>query len=129
MIVVAIIAVILALALPVYSNYTIRAKIDGALSDATAAKSAVSASCIENPDMTTIDSVNTGYRFTKPTRYVASIALSGPCTRPLISIQTQQTGAIPDPVINLLGQMDRGRLQFACSTAASNVLVPKDCRS
>src|SRR5690606_4550558 len=61
MIVVAIIAIILTLALPVYTNYSIRAKIGEALSVAAAAKTTVAATCMENPILTGLNNDAVGY--------------------------------------------------------------------
>jgi type IV pilus assembly protein PilA len=129
MIVVAIIAIILTVALPVYTDYTIRAKVGEALSVANAAKAAVSSSCIENPAIQSITSDNMGYQFSA-TRYVASIALSGACSQPVIAVQTQATGASPpDPIITLTGQLQGGNMDFTCMTSGANQHVPRECRS
>ena len=129
MIVVAIIAIILTLALPVYSDYMIRTKIGEALSVGKAAKTAIASACTDEPTITGITPANTGYVFDQPTAYVQSISLSGPCTQPVISIQTRQTGATPDPVITITGFLGDGRITFTCATSGLDQHVPVDCRS
>jgi len=129
MIVVAIIAIILTLALPAYSDYMIRTKVGEALSLAAGAKTAVSTSCVEDPTIAAINSSNVGYAFNGASSYVLSITLSGPCLQPVISVQTQNTGATPDPVITLTGVLADGHIQFTCATNGLNIHVPKDCRN
>lgn len=129
MIVVAIIAIILTLALPVYTDYSVRAKIGEALSVGAAAKTAVSSTCVEDPNISPINQNNTGYQFTNPTRYVATIDLGGPCNQPVIRIQTQNTGASPNPLITLTGEIGAGRMQFTCATSGAFYHVPLDCRN
>jgi type IV pilus assembly protein PilA len=130
MIVIAIIAIILALALPVYSNYTIRAKVAEALSVASAAKTAASATCIENPTIASLDNNLAGYGFDGST-YIQSVEISGPCTQPIITVVTQQTGAPTNPTLTLTGGFEANatRVTWSCSTDSSNVYVPRTCRS
>ena len=132
MIVVAIIAIILTLALPVYTNYTIRAKIGEALSVAAAAKTAVSATCMEDLTLTGLDNESAGYSYGEST-WVSSITVSEDCSQPVISIVTRNTGA-PDPApeITLTGTPDLagGKFSWTCgSSNAPNYMVPSTCRS
>lgn len=130
MIVIGIIAIILTLALPVYSNYTIRAKVGEALSVATAAKTAASATCVENPLINSLDNTTAGYAFVA-SNYVQSIVISGPCTQPIITIETQQTGAPGNLTLTLTGDFDSNntRLSWSCTNNSLNVYVPRTCRS
>ena len=132
MIVVAIIAIILTLALPVYSNYTIRAKIGEALSVVAAAKTAVSATCMENPNLTGLTNEVAGYSYNGST-WVDSITVSEDCSQPLITVITRNTGAsAPDPEILLTGIPDiaGGKFTWVCTSPnAPNHLVPSTCRS
>jgi prepilin-type N-terminal cleavage/methylation domain-containing protein len=130
MIVIAMIAVIVSLALPVYTSYTIRAKVGEALSVAAAAKTAVSATCIENPTIDPLTDSSAGYSFT-PSKYVASIGFSGSCRDPVITVITRNTGA-PAPInLVLTGDMpdDAGRLNWVCTANTANRNVPAECRS
>ena len=130
MIVIAVIAVIVSLALPVYTSYTIRAKVGEALSVAAAAKTAVSATCIEDPTIDPLTDSDAGYAFTA-SKYVASIAFSGTCRDPVITVTTQNTGA-PAPIdLVLTCDMpdDAGRLNWVCTANTANRNVPPECRS
>ena len=129
MIVIGVIAVILTLAVPAYSGYAIRAKVAEALVLAAGAKTAVGVTCVEDPTIAALNSSNVGYAFNGATDYVLSIAVSGPCLQPVISVQTRNTGATPDPVITLTGLLANGRIQFTCATNGLNTHVPKDCRT
>jgi len=132
MIVVAIIAIILTLALPVYTNYSIRAKIGEALSVAAAAKTTVGATCMEDSTLTGLHNDAVGYAYEQST-WVESINVSENCLEPVITIVTRNTGApAPAPVITLTGSLDNsgGRVTWTCASPnAPNYLVPSTCRS
>ena len=130
MIVVAIIGITLTLALPVYSNYAIRTKIGEGLSVAAATKTAVAATCHEDQRLTDLDASKVGYRFA-PSKWIQDITISGDCTEPVITIQTQNTGASGDPEITLTGNWTdgAGAITWECASKAENYLLPTECRS
>lgn len=131
MIVVAIIAIILTLALPVYTNYSIRAKIGEAISVAAAAKTAVTGTCMEDPTRTGLSNGAAGYSFNDST-WVESITVSEDCAEPLITIVTRNTGAPePPPEITLTGTFSgSGIINWTCASPnAPNYLMPSTCRS
>ena len=130
MIVVAIIAIILTLALPVYSNYTIRAKVGEALSVAAAAKTATAATCVEDRTVASLNNVSAGYLF-EPTPYINNIVISGPCSAPVITLITHNTGASTDPTLTLTGSLPdgAGHITWSCTTSTSYIYVPTTCRS
>ena len=93
MIVIAIVAILLALAIPAYQDYTIRSKVTEGLSVAASAKIAVAETCQSDQDAT-----DTGYTFTG-SKYVDTVEVNtGSCTAPTIVITTNNTGADSDPV-------------------------------
>jgi len=130
MIVVAIIAIILTLALPVYSNYSIRAKIGEGLSVGNAAKTSTSATCVEDRTLTGLTLQKAGHSFTE-SPYVNSITITGACVAPVITITTHNIGLSPDPVITLTGDFPdgSGRLAWVCTANVANLYLPKECRS
>jgi len=129
MIVIAVVAIILTLALPVYTNYTIRAKIGEALSVSAAAKTAVAATCLEDPALTGLDNDRAGYSFSAST-WVQSITVSDDCQAPVITITTQNTGAAIDPQITLTGTFTAGGvITWVCASDAPNFQLPATCRS
>jgi type IV pilus assembly protein PilA len=129
MIVVAIIAIILTLALPVYTNYTIRAKFGEALSVAEATKTALTSTCNSDLTLTGLTNSKAGYSFS-PSTWVQSITISGDCTKPVITIATQNTGAPGDPEIILTGTFadGAGAVTWACTSTAENYHLPATCR-
>lgn len=130
MIVVAIIAIILTLALPVYSNYSIRAKVSEALSVGNAVKTATTATCVEDRTITGLTLERAGHSFTA-TPYVNTMTVTGACAAPVITITTHNIGLTPDPVITLTGDFPdgSGRVSWICTANVANLYVPKECRS
>jgi type IV pilus assembly protein PilA len=133
MIVIATIAIILMLALPVYSNYMIRSKIAEALSVGNAAVTAVGATCIEDITIPALTNSKAGYSFTASGHdeaYVDNVQAGGPCTDPVITITTKNTGASPDPVILLTGffRAGAGSMTWVCSSTSPDNLLPATCR-
>lgn len=130
MIVVAIIAIIVMLALPTYASYTTRAKVGESLSIAASAKTAVASTCQEDPTILLLSNSAAGYDFTL-TKYVFLIDITGPCSAPIITITTLATGAQPDPILTIIGDLpgNAGRMDWTCATNGLNVHVPKTCRT
>ena len=98
MIVVAIIGILAAIAIPAYQDYTIRTKVGEGLSVAAAAKLAVAESCQTDPTITP-NATTTGYVFSG-SPYVATVAIAGTCngdeaTRRSILAAVERGGALP----------------------------------
>jgi len=131
MIVIAIIAILLALALPAYQDYTIRAKVGEGLSVAAAAKLAVSETCQTNPNITPTNAT-VGYPTSVTSTYVSGIAITGTCAVPLIDISTVNTGATTNVVLRLTGGYadNTGRITWVCTqTGGLPQHAPATCRS
>lgn len=136
MIVIAIIAILLALALPAYQDYTIRAKVGEALSIAAAAKLAVTETCQSDPTLTTLTNTGVGYPAAVTSTYVSAVTIGGTCGGDAtVTVTTQDTGAVeagdanPELLLTGNGQSD-GRWQWACSqNAGAPQHVPQTCRS
>jgi type IV pilus assembly protein PilA len=130
MIVIAIIAILLALALPAYQDYTVRAKVGEALSVGASAKLAISETCQTNPNTTPGNAV-AGYAFTN-SQYVASVTIGGTdCTGPTVTIATQNTGG-SNPTLRLVGSYadNTGRITWLCTkTGGLDQHVPATCRA
>jgi type IV pilus assembly protein PilA len=130
-IIISIIAIILTLGLPIYSNYTIRAKVGKALTVGATAKTATTEACQSKPDITTLTTDRADYLF-KVSYHVEMLDISGSCTRPVITITTRNTGATISPVLILTGEPGPTGNQFSwtCTTMnGQNGLVPKSCRN
>jgi type IV pilus assembly protein PilA len=131
MIVIAIIAILLALALPAYQDYTIRAKVGEGLSVAASAKLAAAETCQSEPT-TTPGNAAMGYSFTA-SEYVSAVTIGGSCTAPTIAINTSaNTGATTPVALLLTGNYsaNSGRYTWNCTTTAGAPQhVPSTCRS
>ena len=135
MIVIAIIAILLALALPAYQDYSIRAKVGEGLSVVASAKLAVSETCQSDPALAAIDNDVAGYPTAVTSTYVASVEIDGACTADTddvatITVTTTGTGAATDPVMILYGDSADGRWQWRCEQSLGESRhVPSTCRS
>ncbi len=131
MIVIAIIAILLALAIPAYQDYSIRAKVGEGLSVAASAKLAVAETCQTSPNASPTN--DTGYEFS-PSPYVNSVAIDGTCAAPNVTITTANTGAVDvgenDPILTLAGELSAGRYSWTCTADANSAdrHVPATCR-
>ena len=133
MIVIAIIAILVAIALPAYQDYLVRTKVSEGLSQAAAAKLAVTeaaASCATG--LAGVDGGGTGcasgYVF-NGTTYAKTIALT--TGNPFaIVITTQATGATNDPVLTLTGTEGADKvIKWVCSAVSDKKSqVPATCR-
>ena len=144
MIVIAIIAVVLAIALPVYQDYTIRSKVTEGLSVAAAAKLAVAETCQSDPAASVQSNADAGYSFIEssaPDSYVADVQVLADCASGtmLVGVQTKNTGAQIDPVILLttnslfvpVAMLNRrpGSINWHCwGYAGSKAHLPAGCR-
>ncbi len=133
MIVIAIVAILLALALPAYQDYTIRAKVTEGLSLGASPKLAVSETCQSDPLST--PATDSGYSFIAGgdlDDYVAAVAIGGTCAAPTVTITTKNTGASTAPILLLTGTVvaNSGQIEWDCSTNAGLPQhVPVSCRS
>jgi type IV pilus assembly protein PilA len=133
MIVIAIIAILLALAIPAYQDYTIRAKVTEGLSVAAAAKLAAGETCQSDPDIAVIDNANMGYAFLE-SQYVESVEIGGDdCNAMNILIVTNvNTGADTPPQMSLNATYtaESGRYTWDCvQTEGLPQHVPSSCRN
>jgi len=134
MIVIAIIAILLALALPAYQDYSIRSKVAEGLSVAASAKLAVSETCqTEDADeFGAPDNSKSGYSFSE-SNYVVSVTIGGTdCNAPTVTVVTDNTGADEDVILVLSGgyEDNAGRISWNCSHSQGLPQhVPSTCRS
>lgn len=126
MIVLAILAIVLAVAIPAYQDFTVRTKVAEGLNVATAAKMAV---------VETLHSLgrvpsqaSTGYQFAG-SKYVSSVTIAA--NTGVIQVTTRSTGAPTDPVLLLTPDLanTRGSLRWRCTLSAGETRhVPAECR-
>ena len=109
MVVIAIISLLVALALPAYTDYTVRAKVAEGIQLTAAAKLAVEETC--QVDSSLNIQTQSGYTFNAST-HVESISIQGNCANVLIVVQTRNTGAEGDPIILLSKATSPGLINF-----------------
>jgi type IV pilus assembly protein PilA len=135
MIVIAIIAILLALALPAYQDYTVRTKVGEGLSVGASAKLAAAETCQSDPTITSLDNPTAGYNFiASADGFVSSVGITGSCADAAtitITIATQNTGG-SDPTLELTGTnvANSGQIKWTCAnTSGLAQHVPSSCRS
>lgn len=130
MIVVAIIAILAAVALPAYEQYQIRVKASEGLAVAVAAKLAVAEAANQNGGIVNVTGDNAGYSFTDgSTKYVESIAVGN---AGVITVLTRETGsATPIQFTLTPGENATGTaINWVCTStgAAKSAHYPSECR-
>ena len=127
MIVVAIIGILAAVALPAYQDYTTRAKISEVIVMAAPAKLAVAETASTLGQLASVTSTNTGYIFPGTTKYVSNITIAD-TTGVVTATSTvpNATGSIvltPTAVGTATGQ-----LKWACTSSIAAKYLPAECR-
>jgi type IV pilus assembly protein PilA len=132
MIVVAIIGILAALAIPAYQDYTIRAKVSEGVALASEAKAAVAETAASLGGLANVTAANTGYSLPAPTDYVSTITITDATGVITISMGgTDGTGATAEPVITLTPTQATAEapIIWACATTAGLPKhVPANCR-
>lgn len=131
MIVVAIIGILAAVALPAYQDYTIRARVSEALVQSEPAKLAVAETAASLGGLGNVTAANSGFNFTaNATANVASIVITDGTG--VITVTTRATGAAADPVFTLTptpGATADDPLTWRCQTTAGLAKhMPASCR-
>jgi type IV pilus assembly protein PilA len=128
MIVVAIIAILTAIALPAYQDYTIRSKVTEAVVMMDAAKLAVTETASSRGILAGAVTTNTTAGYSSPsTTYVASVNIAAG----VITGTTQNTGATTNPVLALTPTQTllNNPIHWKCSTVTGLAKhVPASCR-
>ncbi|SCX25073.1 pilin [Nitrosomonas eutropha] len=125
MIVVAIIGILAAVAIPAYQDYTTRAKITEVMAMAAPAKLAVTETASSLGGLDKVTATNNGYTFPGATKYVSGVTIaasSGVVTA--VSTVPNATGNIVLTPTNVAN----GQLTWACSTTINTKFVPAECR-
>ncbi len=127
MIVVAIIAILVAIALPAYQDYTTRAKVSEVVVMSAPAKLAVAETTSSLGSLGSVTAANSGYTFPGATDYVSNVAIT-PATGVVTATSTvpNATGTITFTPTEIAGT---GQLNWVCasSTIAAKYL-PAECR-
>ena len=127
MIVIAILGILIAIALPAYQDYTVRTKNAECINVAAAAKLAVSETAQDRGNLAAITSqAITGYTFAASS-YCASVTIASGGT---ITATTQATGATTLAKFELVPTLDSGRVEWDCNetAGAKKSQLPAECR-
>jgi type IV pilus assembly protein PilA len=127
MIVVAIIGILAAVALPAYQDYTTRAKVSEVIVMAAPAKLAVTETSSSIGGLGSLTVSNSGYTFPGATKYVSAITITA-----ATGVVTASS-SIPNATGNIVLTptavgTNTGQLQWACTTTIPAKFVPAECR-
>lgn len=130
MIVVAIIGILAAIALPAYQDYTKRAKMSEAVAFIAAAKTGVTEAYSDLNTLTGIDTAKAGLSATTTSQYVASLAVAdGVITANVQTIDTGCDAATPALTLTPTINANTSSLDWAgTSDAACTKFVPANFR-
>ncbi len=125
MIVVAIIAILAAIALPAYQDYTTRAKVSEVIVMAAPAKLAVAETSSALGGLSAVTASNSGYAFPGATKYVSGVTVAA-------GGKVTVASSVPNASGNIVltpSDVGNGQLKWACTTTITEKFVPAECRA
>ena len=125
MIVVAIIGILAAVALPAYQDYTTRAKVSEVVVMAAPAKLAVSETSSSLGGLGSVTLANSGYTFPGATKYVSGVTIANGTG--VVTVTSVVPNAAGDIVLTPTDK-GSGQLQWACTSTITSKFLPAECR-
>ena len=127
MIVVAIIGILAAVALPAYQDYTTRSKMSEVLVMTEPAKLAVSETASSLGSLGAVTAANSGYTFPGATQYVSGVTITdGTGVVTATSTITNATGTVTLTPTEVAA--NTGQLTWSCTSSISAKYLPANCR-
>ena len=126
MIVIAIVAILVALAVPAYQDYSIRAKVGECIGQGASAKLAVEEFYQSEGNVLPTNDAQAGTANFVATQYCATMSWNGT----QLNLTTQNTGATTAPAVRLTPQITTGKItEWDCTQTAGEARhVPATCR-
>ncbi len=129
MIVIAIIGILAAIAIPAYNDYTVRARVSEGLVTASSIKATVSENIINN-NLTTLDATACSGFTNLPASGASSVTknvASAQCDKGIITIT--MTKQAQEAKLKLTPDYTNGAVTWTCTTTTDEKYVPSECRT
>jgi len=130
MIVIAILGILMAIAIPAYQDYTVRAKVSEAMNMTAPAKLAVAETMSSGKALASIDGPAAGYTFPGATTYVSALTIAGGTVTATVT-NTGSTDADGQTLVLTPTEVTAGTGQLNWSCVDSTIpakFLPSKCR-